>query len=587
MPQIKDCLHTKKNNRLKFIAGSQGQVWNLKKIDNMLIVCHDSGLYKLNTHSNQLTKISSKAVWDLKQFNNDSKKFLSLDFKQTFSIYEKEEDNLVLKKEIEKTGGAHTSAYIDRYGYLWVQDRNYSPIRITLNTNDEIDNIKRYNLPAGVDSLHITEIDNDILFYSSKSAYLYDITYDSIIQTTHYSNMLKQMQTPILGIVQLGREDFFYASEKHIGQIKRIKNDFYNYGSIFKSLDKDLPLLAHRMMLLDENTIGTGVQEGLALYTTKNQNKEYNNKKTLEIAYLESLSRDSITLLPISSNEYTEVPSDYTNLRIYFRNMYQHGQIQYSIDNEDWILSNGIPYFKLKELAYGKHTIKFKNLNLNNEEGVSAAIIKIKIAHPWYRTPYFIITLTIAIILLCYLIQHIIKKRVQNQYEKIIEEQIRILKKEKNEHDLQILKIRLKEDEKNLVNLTMENVKRNSMLNEIRLDADIVNLTGADSKTLLKKLKNILKRIDYYLNNDDTQALFEKYFNEIHDGFYDKLLKSHPDLSKTEMKLCAYIKLNLNTKEIAAYMNIAPASVDVARYRLRKKLNLSQDINLQKYITDL
>lgn len=575
------------NNKFRFIDGSQGQIWNLKRIDNNLIICHDAGLFSLNSNSNQLTKISNKRIWNLKQFKNDPNKYLSLDFNQTFSIYENTGSTLSFKKEIDNLEGAHTSAFIDRLGHIWVQDRTSTPIRIRLNADDKIESIKKYHLAQEIDTLHIAEIDNDIIFYANKAAYLYDIALDSLKHSAHYSSMIAQMQGSVLGISQLGRDNFFYASQNKIGQVKRSGNELYNYGEVFQSLDKDIPVLAHKIILLDNYTLATGIQGGIALHFTKNQESGYTDNKPLQIARIECKTREGNILLPINSENYETLPNNYTSLRIYFENMYAHHQIEYSIDDKGWLLSQGTPYLEFTHIAYGDHVIKVKNLSFIDPQDATITSIKIHVPYPWYMTPYFVVILIIIIGILIFLTRFLFKKRVKQQYEKIVQEQINILQKEKREYDMKILRIRLKEEEKSLVNLTMENVKRNAMLNEIRLDTDLSPTELADNKVLQKKLKHILKRIDFYLNNDDTQNLFEKYFNTIHDGFYDRLLKAHPDISRNDMKLCAYIKLNLDTKEIAAYMNIAPTSVEVARYRLRKKLNISQEINLQKYISDL
>ncbi|MCD8261479.1 MAG: hypothetical protein LUD15_08280 [Bacteroides sp.] len=61
----------------------------------------------------------------------------------------------------------------------------------------------------------------------------------------------------------------------------------------------------------------------------------------------------------------------------------------------------------------------------------------------------------------------------------------------------------------------------------------------------------------------------------------------YPHITRNDMRLCAYIRLNLNTKEIAAYMNITPASVEIARHRLRKKLELGKEANLQHHLSTI
>ncbi|MFA8451710.1 MAG: hypothetical protein ACEPOW_13535 [Bacteroidales bacterium] len=70
---------------------------------------------------------------------------------------------------------------------------------------------------------------------------------------------------------------------------------------------------------------------------------------------------------------------------------------------------------------------------------------------------------------------------------------------------------------------------------------------------------------------------FEKLFVETHKDFYKKLLKEHPNLTQNEIKLCAFLKMNLTTKDISGITKQSYNSITVARTRLRKKLNLSND----------
>ncbi|MCG8699288.1 MAG: sigma-70 region 4 domain-containing protein, partial [Bacteroidales bacterium] len=77
---------------------------------------------------------------------------------------------------------------------------------------------------------------------------------------------------------------------------------------------------------------------------------------------------------------------------------------------------------------------------------------------------------------------------------------------------------------------------------------------------------------------------FENHFNDVHGDFYKKLKDRYPDLSLSYLKLCAYLKLDLSTKEIASLMNISLRGVEKARSRLRKKFELERSENLNQFI---
>ena len=81
---------------------------------------------------------------------------------------------------------------------------------------------------------------------------------------------------------------------------------------------------------------------------------------------------------------------------------------------------------------------------------------------------------------------------------------------------------------------------------------------------------------------------FSQRFQEVHAGFYEKLLKTHPDLTQNELKLCAFLRLNMSTKDIAELTGQQPNTIDKARYRLRKKLDLTgPDTNLVTFLSQL
>ena len=178
-----------------------------------------------------------------------------------------------------------------------------------------------------------------------------------------------------------------------------------------------------------------------------------------------------------------------------------------------------------------------------------------------------------------------VKRKLKREYDEITKKQYLILEKEKKEFDIEMLKIKLEEGEKSLATLTLESMKYNNTLGDVKR---LTSFSGEETKPeLLSQMSKITKTIDSFLKRENPEKLFEKYFNALHKNFYNNLKINHPDLTSNEVKLCAYIKMNMNTKDIALHSNIAAASVEVARYRLRKKLNLDNDINLQNYIQTL
>ncbi len=83
---------------------------------------------------------------------------------------------------------------------------------------------------------------------------------------------------------------------------------------------------------------------------------------------------------------------------------------------------------------------------------------------------------------------------------------------------------------------------------------------------------------------DDNWEHFAHHFDKVHTDFLVLLKNRYPNLTASELKLCAYLRMNLSSKEIAQLMNISIRGVEIGRYRLRKKLGISKDTNLFEFL---
>jgi len=116
----------------------------------------------------------------------------------------------------------------------------------------------------------------------------------------------------------------------------------------------------------------------------------------------------------------------------------------------------------------------------------------------------------------------------------------------------------------------------NSRLKEMKMKAGTID----DSA-----LNTILSSIRMQPKKDDDSNLFNQKFNSIHPSFFDTLRSEHPELTKSELRFCAYLKLNLDRAQVANIHNITTEAIRKTRYRVRKKLGLSPDVSLEDYIS--
>ena len=123
---------------------------------------------------------------------------------------------------------------------------------------------------------------------------------------------------------------------------------------------------------------------------------------------------------------------------------------------------------------------------------------------------------------------------------------------------------------------TMSMIKKNTLLGSIKDELIHVNE--------LSEVKKVIRNIDKNINDNEDWTYFEEAFNNADKDFLKKIKELHPKLTPNDLRLCAYLRLNLSSKEIASLLNISPKSVEIKRYRLRKRMNLEHKTNLIGYI---
>ena len=99
-----------------------------------------------------------------------------------------------------------------------------------------------------------------------------------------------------------------------------------------------------------------------------------------------------------------------------------------------------------------------------------------------------------------------------------------------------------------------------------------------------KEIQGLINLMNFDNKIDEDWEQFSHHFDQVHVNFMERLRKKYPQITTNDEKLCAYLRLNLSTKETAQMMNISVRGVEASRYRLRKKLGLSNDENLIEFM---
>ncbi|NOU47686.1 MAG: tetratricopeptide repeat protein [Bacteroidales bacterium] len=123
-------------------------------------------------------------------------------------------------------------------------------------------------------------------------------------------------------------------------------------------------------------------------------------------------------------------------------------------------------------------------------------------------------------------------------------------------------------------------INKNEVLNDLKS-----KLSGVGDKAV--EMNHVIRLIDQNLNLDKDSQNFNRHFEEVHPDFFMKLKDKFPSISNNEERLCAYLYINMNTKEISQMLNVTIAAVDKGRNRLRKKLDIGSEVNLNEFLKRL
>ena len=134
-----------------------------------------------------------------------------------------------------------------------------------------------------------------------------------------------------------------------------------------------------------------------------------------------------------------------------------------------------------------------------------------------------------------------------------------------------------------LTSTTMHLLQKSELINKVKNELDKIakSTTHNPTQKELRRIKRLLQE-DAQLDKEWEQFFY--HFDQVHDQFFKRLKVRFPNLTPKDQKLCAYLRMNLSSKEIAPLLNISVRGVEISRYRLRRKLDLDTSTNLNEFM---
>ena len=141
---------------------------------------------------------------------------------------------------------------------------------------------------------------------------------------------------------------------------------------------------------------------------------------------------------------------------------------------------------------------------------------------------------------------------------------------------------KIKAQNREMAMSTLHVINKNEVLSSIK---NSIESATKSNEPKHREYQEIIKLINDNLNLDKDWDQFKRHFEQVNQGFFQRLKDQYPDMTKNDLKLCAYLRINLSTKEISQMLNVLPTSIAMRRNRLRKKLNITQHVDLIEFMS--
>jgi len=262
------------------------------------------------------------------------------------------------------------------------------------------------------------------------------------------------------------------------------------------------------------------------------------------------------------------LPSYENNGNIRYSYRLQGHSDNYSLPSSDNIIT-------FTKLSPGQYTLQIKAMIEGSNQEFYSQKLKIQVLPPWYFDWEGLCLALLLLGIATYFFRRYLQKRWQRQKNQLSLKHEQEIAKIIN----QLLQEKIKSQNDELLRATDSMLYKSDLLN--RIDEEISKLSAGKMASVdFSALKQIVEKNK---NPEEEWKLFETKFNKTYDNFLVRVNSKYQNLSPSDLKMIAYIRMNFSSKEIANLLNITTKSVEMARYRLRKKLGLDRDQNLTEF----
>ena len=600
----------KNSNESTFLTDTEGPAYSLQNIAGKIYAGHHTGLFLLQkTEVKQI--VETEGIWQVKLLKSNPQYAIGGSYSGMYLFKLNENNELEPLYQLE--GFQESSRFFeeDKKGRIWVGQFYKGLFQLNLSEDLKSITAQKYSsskeVPVG-EHITLSSIDNEIYFATKEGIYTLDQSKDQIVPAAIFEKNIGKQAVYLLK--QDSKKNIYIFAENIFGYYQQISTNNYAFSSssLFQlrySFNNDLLNISTHTL----DGIMINANEGFIYYNPEKENR-LALRHPLVTSQVYSVSLDSVLYerptfgaIPKSMQrmEITHKAKVIQFLIESFQLKDVNNQLfQYYLEGFDekygnWTTATVKEYTNLKE---GKYSFKVRTRNSLGGM-IDSEPLHFTITPPLHRSIYakafYFFLLLASLFAVSWRQKRIYKRRtlkLEKQKQKQLDEKQQILNNIEKKNKNKLLQLREEKMQSELGHLnkllaasTMNLVVKNEFIDSIKEKLKSIprKEQSAATKQVLIQLE---KEIDTTLRLQEDWEQFEYHFNKVHGDFLSRIRSEFQDLSPNDQKLCAFLRLNLNTKDISNIMSISLRGVEIARYRLRKKLKLSTGQNLSKFVLD-
>jgi ligand-binding sensor domain-containing protein/DNA-binding CsgD family transcriptional regulator len=578
------------------VANSEGQTWNLSIVNNQLFMGHHEGGFIIEGVTAKKI-IATTGIWNFIPLPHENEE-RTIAFGHYKGVGFVKSNNMTPTPPQQVMNYDESSRYMiaDKHGDLWVSHPYHGVFKI--QKNDESYKVITLGAKEGVSSLlnnHVFYIDNKVTLATEKGVLQFNENENRFSPSKEFNSILGEKS--IRYVTKDKQGNYWFVQDKNLGVI----NSQTKKITFIPELSNKLLSGFEFILPIDERNIFISGEKGvfhlnydnylariLKLEAQIRKVSIINERDSLLYGGFGHLSAEINSLQkPVIGNSWKTIRFNFTSALYGNAAKLEYATRLKGFDN-NWSTWSDRTEKEFTNLREGHYTfeVKVRN-NLGNESQVASYTFEV--LPPLHRTTgaYALYILLIGGIL--FSLYKWQQQKFKKQKIKIEEEKKRILyihelEKSNTESKLVALNNEKLEAEINfknseLASSTMHLVKKGELLSKIKDELTRV-IRSLENPVAVNEIKKVLKSVSDDDKIDQEWEAFARHFDKVHSEFVLNLKEKYPALSANEVKLCIYLRMNLSSKEIAQLMSISVRGVEISRYRLRKKLGITSEVNL-------